>query len=124
ELVVHFYNARSEFTSHAQKTGVKLMQITETSRMGVPPASVRKAIAEHTLRADAEAGCMLEYVVVIPSSIMRGVVTAVTWITGEKGTPTVNVGTLEAAIGRIEKKFAELGIDFRSPGSNYTMPDL
>lgn len=122
ELVVHFFEARSEFTSHAKQAGLKVIQITESSRMGVPTAAVRKSIADHTLQADANSGVMIEYVVVIPSSIMRGVVTAVNWISGDKGTPMVNVGSLDAAFSRVEKVFSNAGIKFTAP-ADYKMPE-
>lgn len=109
ELVELYWAARAPLTSQADQDGLKVIIIVDASEMNVPPATVRKYIAERGTEIDSKLRCMHRYISIIPSTIMRGVATAIAWMTGEKGVPNLVRADLESGITTAMKEFEPLG---------------
>lgn len=125
ELTIPMLDRASELRNpcleYADQIGTKSLTIVDTSRMQVPSATVRKYSAELTMTNDRRFSSMVAYIPIMPNAVMRGVATAITWISGDKGTPNHIRADIDSAMSTAQKIFDELGIDFERP-DNYQIP--
>jgi hypothetical protein len=121
-LLDHYYEAREPYTTYAEQLGTKIVLIVDIGAMQVPSATVRKYISEKNIAVDSKLTCVHSYITIIPNSIMRGVITAISWL-NFKGT-IMNVPSFEAGLALATKIYQELGIDFPRPESTYKIPTI
>ncbi len=122
EMLDEYYVNRRPLTDKARATGTKIILVIDSSRMEVPTATMRKYVADRMLDEDTQAGCILEYINIIPNSLMRGVATALAWMAGDKGAPSRNVGTMDAAINTAMKSYASHSLSCPKPPADYQVP--
>lgn len=102
-----YFTWRNAWIAYAEAKGTKLVQISVTNNAKPPSATVRKHIADMGKNDDKLAGLAATYVVV-PNALLRGVVTAVTWVMGSSNT-IKNYATLGEAAEAAKRYFASTG---------------
>jgi hypothetical protein len=107
-----FYKARENVFGRVRAAKVSTVQITDLTNITPPPATVRKHMTVHGTAQDSEhADVFAGYINVVPNAIIRGVLTAMTWLGGgDEHRPVVVVGSLQDAFN---KEFKQLGFDGR-----------
>ena len=112
-LVDGFLQARRKIFERAVAEGAVTVQITDLSNFGTPTAVVRKHLgAVGKVQDDEFSDVFAGYVLVVPNAVIRGVITALTWIAGDNAKPTAHVGSLHDAFSKDHSK--TLGVDLRT----------
>lgn len=119
-LLERMIELREPYLVYADQIGAKVICIIDTNQMQVPSATVRKHSADVNLK-DRNHPCFHAYIGVMGSAVMRGVATAINWITGDKGIPSSLAPNIESAMLSAQRIYEELGIDFKRP-DNYQVP--
>jgi len=113
ELMNKVISARRDVFQRGQAEGKLMVQITDLTKFSAPSATVRKYMGEVGNKQDLEfADVFAGYVVVVPSAIIRGVITALKWFGGEEVKPALYVSSVESAFSTDWTK--SLGVDLRS----------
>jgi hypothetical protein len=116
-----YFEWRNQWIAYAASRGVKLIQISITNTAKPPSATVRKHIADR-VSDDAKLAAFGGTYMVVPSALMRGVVTAVMWVMGSSEV-VKNFGTLADAADAASRYFADAGIEAPTfDAQNYKVP--
>jgi hypothetical protein len=78
KLVDLFHQWCDEHDAICQREGRPLIMISDATRAGRPPADVRRAFAEHSFTGETRSYA------VIDNPLIRGAMTAVGWLVGDK----------------------------------------
>lgn len=104
------HQATSAVLDHRYRHRLPVGYITDSRGMHVPSATVRKYWAEIMNEREAVMNAMLCNVVVMDSSIMRGALTAIEWLT--TSTRRIRyVASLEEAVAEGNRCLAEHGME-------------
>lgn len=116
-----YFEWRNEWVAYAAARGIKLIQISITNNAKPPNATVRKHVADKCRDDDKLEGLGGTYMVV-PGALMRGVVTAVTWVMGSSSI-VKNFGNVVEAYEAAKRYFAAAGIEAPNfEAREYTLP--
>lgn len=122
ELLDAFYLVRDPVMYASKELEAKLINVVDMTRMDVPNPVVRKYLAEKGGALDIQLQVLDTYVTIIPSAVMRGVVTALNWVMSDKGARTVTASDVDTAIKLASKRFQELEVEFPRPEGIYEFP--
>lgn len=111
KIAEEHYPAREPVYERARREGAKLVIITDLSNASTPPATVRKLLGEKA-QSDANVDELIGYVILVPSAVMRGVVTALSWIIGENVKPIVYARSMEDALEKATKMAEHAGVTY------------
>ncbi|MFV8753579.1 hypothetical protein ACNOYE_23750 [Nannocystaceae bacterium ST9] len=81
ELVEIYQRWQGEQIERAKSAGLRLISLTDCSRTERPSSRVRKAFSEDPAEGEA---VFLKSIVVITSPVIRGALTAVKWLMGDR----------------------------------------
>ena len=109
EIMDAYFELRAPYTQRADELGLKVVVITDATRMDLPVAAVRKYIGEQAKAIDRSFASMLGYAVIVPSQLLRGIVTAIGWFMGDHALVMRQAATLEGAWAETQKLYAEAG---------------
>ncbi|GEM_PF-1987837 len=109
EQYIHdFYAWRRACSLHAYKMGTVHINVMDFNAWNVPKPTIRKLISEYSRQDLEEPGFCWQYLV-ITKAVMRGAITAISWMRGDKSAYTF-VATQEEAITRAKKMYEERGL--------------
>ena len=122
EQVDLYFDHRAEMIT-ASPTSV--VCVHDLSQLQTPPATVRKYLGDRGGVEDAKLDKLARYYVVIPNALVRGVITAITWVGGSKIKPISYVSDMSEAFQKAMANLGELGV---APPTNldiqnYVPPD-
>lgn len=95
----YFELRRAMFFERARMEKTKVFIVADLSKLSSPSAIVRKYIGD-TAKIEDDRDELLGYVSVVPSAIMRGVVTALKWIIGDDVKPITLASSMEEGFAR------------------------
>jgi hypothetical protein len=123
-----FYKVRNVAIDQAIKLGQKVFLFSDMSNLVAPDAVLRKQIAEldetYTKQYHGE---VLGYALIMSSTVMRGILTAVNWIAGGgKGLPipTSAVPDLDGAIKDMQKAYQRNNLEPPNFPRDYKFPEF
>ncbi|KIG15388.1 hypothetical protein DB30_05651 [Enhygromyxa salina] len=117
-----YYKVRWAMDAQAKQKNTKVIIVTDLSEFKPPPATIRKELAERAIATDAS-DAFYRYVTVVPSALLRGVLTAIQWIGGEQLRENTNVPTIDRAIALSLAEYEKLGIPpLRIQADSYKVP--
>lgn len=109
EVYDQFFECRTQWTDYAASRKEKIAVITISDSMKPPSAVVRKHIAEK-VKNDVSIEGLLTVFMVVPNPVLRGVVTAVLWVSGSSE-KVKNVGSLVDAVRLANRALSEAGFN-------------
>lgn len=117
-----FFEWRTQWADYAATKGTKVIQISLNDEGLKPPsATVRKHMAERAKNDDNLPGWAGTYMVV-PSALIRGVVTAVMWVAGSS-LNIKNFPTLTEAAMAAHREFENMGLEYPPfDAAHYVVP--
>ena len=83
EILDRYFEARAPYLRHAEALGLRTVVVTDMSLQEAPNSVIRRYIAEQGKLIDPDFPSLLGYVVVVPSRVLRGMVTAIQWVIGD-----------------------------------------
>jgi hypothetical protein len=119
-----FVTWRGKITQHAfeEKKGVAV--IVNLSQMIPPTATVRKRAGERAANDRATPG-LVSTNLIVTSALLRGILTAVSWVAGNENAPTTHARSMEDAIANSLQALEKAGI--KGPAlepTGYVMPPV
>lgn len=116
-----FFDWRNQWINYAAANGLQIVQISVTNNMTPPNAMMRKHIGEKC-KDDGKLAGLGVTCAVVPSALLRGVVTALTWVgMGSAGVKTV--ASLSEAGEVAARFFSSAGLESpRFDGASYVTP--
>lgn len=118
-----YFNARNEMLNEEGRAGRKVVIINDMSDWVVPPATVRKELGDRA-KGDTTLKMIIRYINVVPSPVLRGVITAISWVTGSDNLQPVQiVSSMDEAIRTAYKTLQDEGVDSFPNIQSYTRPD-
>jgi hypothetical protein len=121
--IIHQAYALRELSSraaHEQKTGVVVVMGVDEAR--VPPATTRKLAGEYAKRDKTEVG-YIRGVNVVTNRLMRGALTAVTWLTGDASSPLWATSYVDG-VAKAKEIYESQGLPLPPIPDDYTFPEL
>lgn len=107
ELFTFLYEQRQRYVQRAKDEGVKCVQILHVEDWKPPPADERKMAAEFAKKYDADcAGTCLAMYFIMSNRLIRGALTAISWITGGDEVPLIPVASIADAAALADKALA------------------
>lgn len=121
-----FYKVRNVAIDNAVAAGHKVFILSDISNLIAPDAVLRRQIAQlDETYTKQYHGQVLGYALIMSSTVMRGILTAVNWIAGGgKGLPipTVAVANLETAIQEMHKAYQRIDVNPPPFPEDYQFP--
>lgn len=93
-----------------------MVYIHELADATPPTSTVRKYAADRQSNDPHQANVRLQVIAVVPNPLLRGVMTAIVWMTGKDKMPTEFAGSMSEAITKAIKTFEGWGVTI--PGIN------
>ena len=110
EMMDVYFEVRAPYLRLAEALGRKTVVITDATRQNVPNAVVRKYIGDEAKRIDPTFPSLLGYAVVVPSRVLRGMVTAIQWVVGEMWVDLRQSPSLEGAYEVTRQMYRDAGL--------------
>ena len=118
-----YFEERNATLLAAEKAGEKVVVLNDMTEWIIPPATVRKALGDRA-KNDVNIKSIVRYVNVVPNALLRGVITAISWITGDEGLQPVQItATFDEAIRIATGALREAGVSQVPRVDNYSVPD-
>ena len=108
EVYDQFFDCRTQWTDYAASKNQKIVVISISDSMKPPSAVVRKHIADKVKNDNAIDGLLCIFMVV-PNAVLRGVVTAVLWVSGSSE-KVKNTGSLADAVRMANRALSDAGL--------------
>jgi hypothetical protein len=105
DLMAQFYHHRDQCLEYAKQNGIRTVLMSDLSHMKTPDAVERRKLSELAAEKDAPfIGSHLGTVFIVTNPLVRGIITAVSWVVGESVVPASyapNVARAAKEIGRL-----------------------
>ena len=106
EAMEQWYNVRNPAYDHARRQGHKVVLVSDVGNLAPPDALMRKKIADMGEQEDeAYRDQILGQVFVMSNPVLRGIVTALQWISPNALVQTVTAATLTDARKQVERYY-------------------
>lgn len=90
-VIEEYFRWINESAARAHREGITLVNITDAGLTGVPSADVRRLIAERTQELEtSKHGGAIHSITVVESAVIRGVLSALSWLHGDLKTEVVS----------------------------------
>lgn len=123
-----FYKVRNVAIDQALAEGHKVFLFSDMSNLVAPDAVLRKQIAElDETYTKQYHGQVLGYALIMSSTVMRGILTAVNWIAGGgKGLPipTAAVPDLDGAVREMQRAYQKMNLEPPNFPRDYVFPEF
>lgn len=104
-----FLTWRQQAIDHALENGLKIANIVKMTQMSPPSATARKRAGEHASKDASNPGLLCTNLVV-SSALVRGVLTAISWVAGTDNAPTTHARSIEHALKNSCRAFEQAGM--------------
>ncbi|PRP97910.1 hypothetical protein ENSA5_31440 [Enhygromyxa salina] len=125
EVMEQWYAVRNPAYARAMSLGQKAMLVSDVSNMTPPDAVMRKELALLGEKEDeAFRGVVLGQVFIMSNPVLRGVVTALQWISPNALVPTVTAASLKDAARQVERHYTRAGLPMPPYPDNYAFEKI